>query len=470
MKQIKNVSLRRQIFIYIAIFVCVILVFLWVVQTIFLDSFYEQGVRRTMEQCAERALEEDEEFSAVMEHFDMSVVVYDVMGNQLRSSSYFQNNYLENISLYMRVNIYKETLENGGEKLIKVQADTPYDTADRKEKLPEAPERLLFSKISEDGCMAIVEAHLAPVGGVLGALRIQLFWASNLFLMLGALFALLISRNVSRPLVRINHAAKRLAAGEYDINFTVKHCSSEVHELAETLNSAARELSRVEGLRRELLANVSHDLRTPLTMITAYAEMMRDIPGEQTPENVQVIIDEANRLSLLVNDLLDLSRMQSGAHGVSKRPFNITECLRQLLDRYNKLIEQENYDIRFSFDREVTVMADEQKVMQAAYNLINNAVNYTGEDKRIDINQITCGDKVRIEVEDTGAGIPADQMDLIWDRYYRASDKKHQREKAGSGIGLSIVKEVMELHGERYGVESEQGKGSKFWFELSVKH
>jgi len=464
----KKLPLRRQIFSYISIFVVAILLFLWIAQTIFLQAFYEQGVRRTMKICAERILSAEEDTQSVMEDYDMSVVLYDRIGNIIAVNSYFRNNYLESISPFMLANLYKETVESDGEKLTIVQADTPYENDKRAERNP-APKRFLYSKVDADGNMVLVESMVTPIGGVTGALTAQLTWASLLFLLLGALFALLISRNISRPLVRINQAAKQLAAGDYHTDFTVSG-SREINELSHTLNHAAEELSRVDGLRKELLANVSHDLRTPLTMITAYAEMMRDLPGEQTPENVQVIIDEANRMSALVSDLLDLSRMQAGAHGLTKKTFSITECLKGLLDRYNKLVEQENYDIRFSFDKDVTVLADELKITQAAYNLINNAVNYTGEDKRVDVNQITMGDKVRIEIIDTGAGIAPEEIGYIWERYYRASDNRHRREKSGSGIGLSIVKEVMELHGARYGVESTPGMGSKFWFELPVKH
>ena len=124
--------------------------------------------------------------------------------------------------------------------------------------------------------------------------------------------ALFISSRLSKPLEQMNESAKQLGEGKYDIRFP-EQGAREVAELAATLNYAAAELSKVEDLRRELIANVSHDLRTPLTMISGYAEVMRDIPGENTPENVQIVIDEANRLTGIVNDLLDLSKLQAGA-------------------------------------------------------------------------------------------------------------------------------------------------------------
>jgi len=459
--------MSRQIFIYIALFVAVILVFLWIMQNVFLGLFYELGVRKTMKNCADKITENVvTDFSSEMERYDMSIIVFDRLGNVVESSSYFRNSYLENISPYMRTYLYQMTYENGGERYLRILDQNQLHDAEQKDF--ERPIRMLYTRISQnDDNLILVEAILSPVNATAEALRVQLTWSSILFLILAAIFAAMISRKISRPLVKINHSAKQLAKGNYHADFNVTG-SIEINELADTLDTAAKELSRVDDLRKELLANISHDLRTPLTMITAYAEMMRDLPGEQTPENVQVIIDEANRLNLLVGDLLDLSKLQSGAHNLTKIRFNLTECLRKLMDRYNKLIEQEDYDIRFSFDREVYVYADELKITQAAYNLINNAVNYTGDDKRVDVNQTTENGIVRIEIVDTGDGIPQEKLQYIWDRYYRASDNRHHREKNGSGIGLSIVKEVMELHGAHYGVKSIPGEGSIFWFELQV--
>jgi len=271
---------------------------------------------------------------------------------------------------------------------------------------------------------------------------------------------------ISKSISKLNNGAKELAKGNFDIQFEGKDYR-EVSELAETLNYAAAELGRAEGLQKELLANVSHDLRTPLTMITAYSEVLRDLPGENTPENVQVIIDEAKRLTLLVNDLLDISKLQAGVTNIQMREYDLTESIKAVIDRYAKLVEQDGYKIEFRYSDNVLVSADEFKIYQVVYNLINNAINYTGDDKSVIVKQIVNGGMVRIEVTDTGAGIPKEELANVWERYYKI-DKNHKRAVMGTGLGLSIVNNILKSHNAKHGVESEVGKGSTFWFEMEI--
>ena len=192
---------------------------------------------------------------------------------------------------------------------------------------------------------------------------------------------------------------------------------------------------------------------------------MRDLPGENSPENVQVIIDEANHLNALVNDLLDLSKHQSGVQKLSKERFSITGLVRETLERYTKLREQEGYEITFEASEEAFVEADRMKISQVIYNLINNAVNYTGKDKTVEIVQTVSEESVTLSVRDTGEGIPEEQLGLVWERYYKL-DKTHKRAAVGTGLGLSIVKNILDMHGAQYGVQSKVGEGSVFWFRL----
>ena len=197
---------------------------------------------------------------------------------------------------------------------------------------------------------------------------------------------------------------------------------------------------------------------------------MRDLPGENTPENVQVIIDETQRLSQLVNDLLDLSKLQAGSREPCLETFNLTELLQVTVKRYEKLTERDGYRVECTADASVEVRADPTMLLQVIYNLTNNAINYTGEDKHVWLTQTVSSDgtRVRISVADSGEGIPPEQIPLIWDRYYKI-DKVHRRAMIGTGLGLSIVKQVLEAHRTTYGVESKPGEGSTFWFELPVE-
>jgi signal transduction histidine kinase len=285
-------------------------------------------------------------------------------------------------------------------------------------------------------------------------------------LLFSMLLALLIARRIAKPIVSVSESAKTLAAGRYDVLFDARGYR-EIRELSDTLNVAAKELSAVDGLRRELVSNISHDLRTPLTLIAGYAEAMRDLPGENTPENAQIIVDEAKRLNRLVGDVLDLSKLQSGGQKLKLSRYNLTESLREIALRLAELTKAGGYTILFEADADAHVIADESHISQAVYNLLTNAVSFTGEDKTVTLRQITEPGVVTVEVADTGKGVAPEELAHIWERYYR-SEKKHRRAEIGSGIGLSIVKSIMELHGGVYGVKSEPGKGSGsvFWIRL----
>ncbi|MBR7098746.1 MAG: HAMP domain-containing histidine kinase [Clostridia bacterium] len=285
--------------------------------------------------------------------------------------------------------------------------------------------------------------------------------------LLSLLFVIPMSRRIVRPLVQMNHAAKQLANGNYDADFGVDRGYKETKELAETLTFASQELSKADRMQKELTANISHDLRTPLTMIRGYAEVMRDIPEENTPENLQILIDETEHLTELVNDLMDLSKIQSGVRSPVMEFFDLTSVLREVMSRYEAFTKAQGYHITLEADVNVPVFADRGMILQAVYNLVNNAINYTGEDLCVTVKQSIVGDRVRISVKDTGEGIPEDQLALIWDRYYKI-DKVHRIAKVGTGLGLSIVKGVLEVHNASYGVESKLGEGSVFWFELPI--
>lgn len=313
---------------------------------------------------------------------------------------------------------------------------------------------------------ALISAVLLPIESTVQTIRFELNLLIAILILISVFMSVILSKTISAPIAKLNKASKSLPGGQFDGQDIKGY--REVEELAETLRISALEIQQVDHLRRELIANVSHDLRTPLTLISAYSEMMRDIPGENTPENLQVVIDESQRLSELVTDLMDLSKLEAGMDQLNLERIDLVSFVRQILTRYEKMAGLNGYSLDFDTNLDqVFVYADGVKLNQIIYNLINNAINYCGSDRSVIVKLFMHADLVRIEIIDHGKGIPEEKLPYIWERYYRV-DKNHRSAAVGTGLGLSIVKKLLELHGAEYGVKSVLGKGSVFWFELKT--
>lgn len=467
----------------------ILLLILWLFQTVYLDTFYKKIKTNELEAALSHVetMSVDEDFSqavdTIAESYDVCILVTDFEGKTLFSADKNMNCAIHKLPTEELVRIMKKA---GDGEVIKIKNniglsfDKDINNKDKRpnrfeDKMNMPPndeyESLMLVKIItlNDGtqCAAFLNSIISPVSATVYTLRIQLIYISVIMVVIALVMAIVIAVKVSRPIININNSAKKMARGDYNIKYDVGSYK-EISELSKTLNYTVSELKKTEDLQHELIANVSHDLRTPLTMITAYSEVMRDIPGENSPENVQVIIDEANRLTNLVNDMLDISKLQAGVDTLNAREYNLTSGIKSVIDRYAKLVEQDGYKVIFKYKEEdIMVRADEFKIYQVLYNLVNNAINYTGPDKTVTIKQIVNGEIVRIEVTDTGDGIAEEELANVWERYYKA-DKKHKREVMGTGLGLSIVKNILKLHDAKYGVLSKVGEGSTFWFELKI--
>ncbi|MCL2675363.1 MAG: HAMP domain-containing histidine kinase [Firmicutes bacterium] len=313
------------------------------------------------------------------------------------------------------------------------------------------------------------EANLSESGVTLDIVRYGFVLLTILIVILSLIFAFLMSALISNPITKISKRAEKFAQGDYTTRFG-RGSIKEINNLAATLDFAAEEISKTEELRREFIANISHDLRTPLTMIRAYAEMIRDISGknaQKREQHSQVIIDEAERLSLLVEDIQKLSKIQSGLDIVKAVPFDLDEFCSSTLGRFEIMRERYGYKLIYESGGKNVVEADKEKISQVLYNLIGNALNYTDkQSKKVIIRQFKRSAVAVVEVEDNGKGIAEEDMDAVWDRYYRLNQQK--RSVVGSGLGLSIVKNILVAHGAEYGIKSEVGKGTVFWFALPL--
>jgi signal transduction histidine kinase len=483
--KLKNISVKWRLFFYISAFAAATLLLLWLFQVVFLQGFYKSIKVNDIKSAASgitKNIDSDDlqtYIKTVSQKKDVSIVIASLDGEVLYSEETSPDSVLLHLSQSGLLSLIEEAQTNNGDYLRRFDRGgiifDPGKNSPFPARLPQPGksmmESILFTVIADkqDGSRAaiILNANISPVDATVQTIRVQLVYVTIIMLVLALLLALFISRRISKPIIKMNATAKELAKGQYNVVFD-ENGYREISELGSTLNFTAGELAKTEALRRELIANISHDLRTPLTMITGYAEVMRDLPGENSQENVQIVIDEAKRLSSLVNDVLDISKLQSETDNLNITSFSITDSTKEILKRYSKLTEQDGYTINYVYDRDVIVKADELKISQVLYNLINNAVTYTGSDKTVTVRQSVAQGLVRIEVIDTGDGIPSDRLNDIWDRYYRI-DNAHKRAQVGTGLGLSIVKAILTQHNAKFGVQSVIGQGSVFWFELPVK-
>ena len=472
-------SIRSRIFISMLILLSVMLFILWLSQTIFLSQIYQYVKVNEMEKVTKTINENigNENFKEflddVSEDYEICLTVINVSDD---SHVVYNNHSLNDCIIHKMAadevmnKWYLEAVKNGG-KMTKIISREEFKSSVKGESDGSNAANCIISvSVSTDSdgntYMYALNSSVDPVSATIRTLRTQLMSISVFMIAVTFVISFILSKRISSPICNMSKDVKIFSKGNYDVRFE-ETGTEETVELAKALNHMRDEISKVDKLQKELIANISHDLRTPLTMIAGYSEVIRDIPGENTPENIQVIIDETARLSSLVNDLLNVSKLQSGAQPLNLSRINLTEAIRSTVQRYDHLVSHEGYNIIFEYEDDVFIVADEIRMLQVIYNLINNAINYAGDDKTVTVRQNVCGDNVRILIIDTGCGISEEDLHLIWDRYYKV-DKVHTRAKVGTGLGLSIVKNILTLHDCTFGVSSELNKGSTFWFEFRI--
>lgn len=470
--------------LYLVLFVAFVISIMWLFQIVWLDDFYRYYKTNQVASAATAVLDnlDNAEVEVLADQLssqnDVCILLLDSKQRPVLSSEDTQFCLIHRMSI-RDLSWWCERIPADGSTLLEQFNVKPFenDRYNARRFVGSVPpisetnyQSLLYARRitlpnGEEGYM-LLNTMITPLDATVTTLRSQLLLITTVVLLGALLLAALISRNVSRPIIETNEAARELSRGRFQ---QPKHGGNyrEMAELNATLARAAEDLNQVERLQHELIANISHDLRTPLTMIGGYAEVMRDIPGENTPENMQIIIDETTRLSTLVGEVLDFSRLQSGSLPMNIAPFDLTCAVQEIIGRIGKLVEVNGYAILFDPSQSITVTADEARISQVVYNLVGNALTYTGENKQVYVTQALREGRVRISIRDTGKGIPEDELPLIWNRYYRTKET-HKRAIIGSGLGLSIVRSILEQHQAPYGVDSTEGEGTTFWFELPV--
>ena len=342
--KLNNKSLTVKIWSFLIIFSILIITFLWFFQVIFIDTYYEwykTNEINVMAKLVKNSYNKTNCEKIINEiYYKRGVCIEINQGDSIIYST-------DNMNRGCLVEKYNPTLTfYKNEFMTSKKEDITYKVVNEQLK----SETLVYGLKLDDNTYAFLNTSIDPIDSTIVILKNQLIIVTAIVLILSFVIGYYISKKLSDPITSLNKSAKRLASGDYDVNFENQSDIEEIDELANTLNSAKDALSKNDELRRELMANVSHDLKTPLTMIKAYAEMVRDISYKdkvKRDEHLNIIIEEVDRLNLLVGDILDLSKMQSNIATLNKEKFDLVELINTILNRYKIYTITENYKFNF---------------------------------------------------------------------------------------------------------------------------
>jgi signal transduction histidine kinase len=335
--------------------------------------------------------------------------------------------------------------------------------------------------VYRDGPGIVAAVYLArPVvgGGPTGAARAtasllksvwwQLLLAGAISAAIALAFARLLARGMTQPIRDMAAAANRLSRGEYGERVAVES-RDEIGRLAETFNRMATELESLERLRRDLVANVSHELKTPISALRAHLENLLDGVEEPNREVLQVMLEQSERLTRLVEELLDLSRLESGGVTLTMEPVKLAPLVKQVA-REIQVARGPAVSFHNEVDPDLSpVTADRERLHQVLFNLLDNAFRFTPAGGAVTVSAARVGDSCEVTVDDTGPGIPDEHLPFVFERFYRV-DSSRSRGDGGTGIGLTIARTVVEAHGGRIWAERRDDGGSRFRFVLPLEH
>lgn len=457
-----------RVWFYFLILVGTIMIILWMLQITFLEPYYrinrESRVQEVINEV-EKLMQDDPFFTqqtaelrTMFAKQDMCGAIYNESGVNiigLANDVTGQSCYLQSITRTSQME-YINLIRDSKTKSINIPFRNEYI---------EQSMSFFGKQIHAGGetYYIFINTPMELLDSTVEILKNQFLVVSTVVFSLATGIAITLSRHLARPIVKMNQSARKLAEGDFSVVFKGEGYN-EVIELSETLNYATEEFSKTDELRRDLVANVSHDIKTPLTMIKAYAEMIEDLSGndpEQRSKHLGVIVDEVNHLERLVNDMLTLSKYESKVYIINESTFNLLEHIESTTNLFQGL------DIEFvvQVDPDIMVTADEIKMGQVLYNFVNNATRHVGDDMTIIVKAELKNNEVLVSVIDHGIGIEEHMQSTIWDRYGKIN-KNHIRNETSTGLGLSIVKAICEATGSKYGVKSKRGEGACFYYTL----
>ena len=467
----KTKSLKWTVFRYLIGFSIFILLFLWIFQIIFLKYYYEIYKTNELEQTIDninlKFKYDKENLYETLEQYsyDRGICSEVTYNGIVTYTTNPQNRGCLNIynpSNKLKIENEKNNFLNSNNKEFRLRIIN--------EKLTN--KTLVYGTKLDSETIIFINTSIDPIDSTVTILKNQFSIITFIVIILAVIIAYFISNKLTGPIHKLTRNSKELSKGNFNISFDTKTEIEELKVLSSSLDYTKNVLKQNEELRRDLMANVSHDLKTPLTMIKAYAEMVKDISyknKEKREHDLNVIIDEVDRLNLLVNDILNLSKLESNIELLNIEQFDLSELINTIIERFKIFSLTEDFNFITNIPKKVIIKADKQKIEQVIYNLIGNAINYTSDKKKIYINVLLRKDKIRIAISDIGKGISNKDIKNIWNKYYK-TNKKHQRNSIGTGLGLSIVKYILELHQYDYGVITKKNKGTTFYFYIKTSN
>ena len=461
-----KLSLKRYLFLYLITFTLLIFILIWTFQIFCLKYNYEASKSKELINYVndiKKSFNNSEELYAKLEKNSYEKgICSEILVKSNTTNTTTQNRGCFN--MYGKKNEIKElqyNFINSKDNVFMTKITNSYNNT----------KILVYGVKLDENTILFSNTIVNPIDSTVRILRNQLIMITFITIIISIVTSYFIASKLSRPITDLTKKSRELSNSNFNVDFKVNTDILEIDELSKSLNYSQNNLKKNDDLRRDLMANVSHDLKTPLTMIKAYAEMIRDLTGnnkEKREDDLNIIIDEVDRLNILVNDILSLSKLENNMEKSFKEDFNLVDVIKTIINRFKIFSITEEYEFLFLSPKEVIIRADKQKMEQVIYNLIGNAINYSNKNKKIYIT-ILPRENIRVNISDTGPGINKNDIDKIWDKYYRA-EKKHKRNMVGTGLGLSIVKNIFEIHNYKYGVVSKKNKGTTFFFEIEKKN
>lgn len=354
------------------------------------------------------------------------------------------------------------------------------DALRRSGPLPETMERYfmgarfpvytVYARLDQENGAGVLLVH-SDVSSLNASFRELVLW--TLAICVIAAFVVLfssyfIAKRIINPFVDMNHIVQCYSKGDFSQRIPVQG-KDEASQLGRSFNEMADQLKNLEYTRQSFVTNVSHELRSPLTSMKGFLEAMMDgtIPPEEHEHYIEIVLSETRRMTAMVNDLLDLARIESGIITVNYEVFDINELIRRTLITFEARISEKRMELDVRFAAEQTfVYADSNQISQVLRNLIDNAIKYSPEGRTLLVSTYALRKEVYVTIRDTGVGIPAEDVPHIFDRFYKVEKAHTPSPQVGSGLGLAIVKKIIEAHGQSITVKSARGKGTQFTFTL----